>query len=335
MRARQREALHRSERVADRVERAIHVWWRQLVDLLRSAPQLGVGRLYAAVRAHYQRLPGLVRSALRDGLTELWRWGAASARAAVPVNVLRRAYDVTRRRIPGARQSGLGMLGTFESTRQNPRLRVVERLTPALGQSGVLELTEDRSRSDPRDFLFGSGGLTFPSLPDNPSDSLLRKLVLPVPPEHVIRQRVDRLIAPFLASPRPDLVDSTKYAAQLVQSYSQGKSLDEIAEDLLPVAEHVRASARRVARTWGMEVANQSQWEAHEQLGPDVVMGYRLKSALTAETRDWHRDRHDTVYYRVPPPGEKGFSQMPRPPREPADPNERPANAPWIAWNCL
>lgn len=315
-----REAVRRAEAVADGVEKAIHRWWRELLALARRAPQLGLGRLHHAALAHCRLLPVVTRQALVTGLTGVWRWGAERAGRRVPVSVLRRVY---------ARQAGRVSPGG---------LRVSPLLAGGVsvgGRAGTKPFLEDLDPFDPLDYLFGSGGLDrLSALPENPPDELLRRLVLPVPPEHVIRRRVERLIQPFVAAPRPDLVSPERMASTLVQSYSQGKSLDEIAEDLLPVADNVRSSARRVARTWGVHVANESQFQAHEQLGDEVV-GYRLKSARIETTRWWHRDRHDTVYYRNPPPGEKSFYQMPRPPMEPADPSERPAGTSWLAWHCL
>jgi hypothetical protein len=297
MSARPREAVRRAEAVADQVEAAVRRWWRELLSLFRRASELGLPRFHQAVTLHWLALPVLTRDALVDGLVGVYQWGAGRAAAQVPVRVLRRV--LSRRRVPALAAAGAGVA-----------------------------LREDRRRpTDPIDALFFDPGRV--------PDDLLRRLVLPVPPEPVIRRRIDRLVAPFLATPRPDLADPRRHAARLTAAYAQGKSVDEIAEELLPVAEGVRASARRVARTWSMHVANESQWEAQERLGPDVVVGYKVVSALTEDTRPWHRERHGQVYLRNPGPGEKGFFQLPRPPREPDDPKERPLGAPWLAWNCL
>ena len=305
--ARQREAVRRADAVANRAERAVQAWWRDLIAILRAAPQYGPGWLYRAATAHYQRLPVLTRTAIADGLVGVWQWGDETARRGIPKTVLRRAVAANP------------TLVTMEAKEGPPR-RNAPRRAPARGPLFV-------------DII--PVGI----LPDTPAskipDDLLARVVLHRPSEALIRRRVDQLIAPFLASPRPDLVDPRLHAAQMVQSYTQGKGIDEIARDLLPVAEGVKASARRVARTWGVAVANESQMAAHEQLGPDVVIGYEVRSALTADSREWHKDRHKQQYFRDPGPGQKSFYQLPHPPWEPDDPGERPLGTPQLSWNCL
>lgn len=310
-RQRQAEAIRRSDRVADQAERAVHAWWRELLALLRSAPQLGLFRLHQAALAHYRRLPVVTGAALRDGLTGLYVWGAESARRGVLRAVPRKTLQaVAVRRIRSGR---------------------VHRVTESVGNVALLE--REPPFPNPLDFLFSNPLADFLHDPDSIPDDLLAKLLLPTPVRYIIQGRVDRLIAPFLAAPRPDLVPPGLFASELVNSYSQGKTLQEIAKELLPIADGVRTSARRVARTWGTAIAQDSQMEVHESLGSELVIGYTLYSVLGANSRQWHKDRHLTTYYRNPGPGQKGFHQMPNPPREPADASERPAGTPWISWN--
>ena len=304
---RQRESVRRADAVANAAERAVHIWWRELIRLLRRAPELGLARFHQAVYLHFQWLPVTTRRAISDGLVKVWEWGDETARRGIPKTVLRRAVAANPRLLQEAKG---------DPPRRNAPRRVPSRTGPIFADIIPVGI-----------------------LPDAPTvaipDDLLARVVLRRPTEASIRRRVDNLIAPFLASPRPDLVDPRLHAAQLVQSYAQGKSVDEIAKDLLPIADGVRASARRVARTWGVAVANESQMAAHEQLGPDVVMGYEVRSALTADSREWHKDRHRQQYFRDPGPGQKSFYQLPHPPWEPDDPGERPLGTPQLSWNCL
>lgn len=303
-RQRQVEAIRRSDRVAGQAERAVHEWWRDLLALLHAGPQLGLTRLHALALVHFRRLPSVTRTALRDGLMGLYVWGAESARR----GVLRAVPKETLRRM------------------------VAERVrTPDLARSRF-RLTEDRAPPSPLDYLFAVG--RFPALPEDVPDDLLLSLVLPTPPVAVIRQRVERLIAPFLAAPRPDLAPPEMLANVLVREYSQGKTQQEIAKALLPHADGVRSSARRVARTWGIYVAGESQREAHESLG-DLVIGYEVRASPGPYSRPWHQERSGTIYYKQPKQGQKGLAQMPRPPLEAEDPGERPAGTPRVAWNCL
>lgn len=295
---RQREAVRRADAVADAAERAVHRWWRELLALLRRGPQLGVGRLHLLALQHFRRLPLVARGALRAGLTELYGWSLKSARQGV--------------------------------LRELPR-----RLLPVLAARGIRQgrrLTEDRAPlPNLLDYLFSL--VPGPGILDAIPDDLLLQLILPTPPEHVIRRRVEELIAPFLATPRADLVPPEGLANILIQGYSQGKNQQEIAKDLLPHVDGVRASARRVARTWGIHVAQESQFEAHESLGADLVIGYEIHATPGPYSRPWHQERDGTIYYREPQAGQKGFAQLPRPPREAPDPAERPPGTPAIAWN--
>lgn len=304
---RQKEAVRRADAVADLAERAVHAWWRDLLRLLRAAPQYGPGWLYRAATLHYQRLPVLTRVAIADGLVQVWQWGDETARRAIPRAVLRRAVAVNPRLLQEARGDPL---------RRNAPRRTPARTGPIFADIIPVGVGQDAPAVD---------------IPDD----LLARVVLRRPSEAAIRRRVDNLIAPFLANPRPDLVDPRLHANQLVASYLQGRGVDEIAKDLLPIADGVRSSARRVARTWSMHVANESQMAAHEQLGPDVVVGYEVRSALTVDSRPWHKERHKQQYFRNPEPGQKSFYQLPRPPWEPDDPGERPLGTPQLSWNCL
>jgi len=112
-----------------------------------------------------------------------------------------------------------------------------------------------------------------------------------------------------------------------------GKTHQEIARDLRPAVQGVIVSARRIARTECLRVANKVQFDAHKQLG-DLVIGYRVLATLDQHTRPWHASRSGTVYYINPGPGQKGLAQMPHPPDEADDPSERPAGTPHTAWNC-
>lgn len=123
-------------------------------------------------------------------------------------------------------------------------------------------------------------------------------------------------------------------AGILAGGLAAGKSQQEIARDLLPAMQGVRASARRIARTESLRVAAGMQLAAHEQLG-DLVVGYTVHSAHVPDSRWWHVQRSGTTYWRDPGPGQKSYYQLPHPPEEAADPNERPPGTPQTAWNCL
>jgi SPP1 gp7 family putative phage head morphogenesis protein len=113
-------------------------------------------------------------------------------------------------------------------------------------------------------------------------------------------------------------------AGLIAHGLTAGRSQEEIARDILPAVQNVQSSARRVARTESMRVAQAAQMHAHAQLGP-LVIGYTVRAVLDQNTRPAHRARDRTAYYAHPGPGQLGYDQMPNPPAE-ADGS--------IAYNC-
>lgn len=138
---------------------------------------------------------------------------------------------------------------------------------------------------------------------------------------------VDR-IARITALAPPETV-----AAMVLHSTAAGESRVEMARRLQPILQGVKSSAMRVARTEGARVANQSAWEAHEQLAP-LIDGYEVSGVRDANSRPWHLARHGVVYYREPANGQKGFDSMPKPPFEPPNMDGLPTGEPRLAFNC-
>lgn len=126
--------------------------------------------------------------------------------------------------------------------------------------------------------------------------------------------------------------DADLMAQTISQSFALGKTPAEIAKDLRPAVAGVGSAARRIARTYGMQVSHAITRETHEQLG-DLLVGYQVHAQFDINTRSWHADRSGTIYYANPEEGQKSYFQMPNPPLEADDPNERPAGAPHMAWN--
>lgn len=168
---------------------------------------------------------------------------------------------------------------------------------------------------------------------EQPTADELAALLFPPPDEGIIQATVydagwlDRFLAgSSLGS--PSLV-----AAQIAGSLLAGQSPPEIARQIEPMLAGVEASARRVARTESMRVAQAVQLRMHEQLG-DLVIGWQVRATLDRNTRSWHAKRDGQVYYLAPGPGQKGMQQCPNPPDEAIDPAERPPGAPATAWCC-
>ena len=160
-----------------------------------------------------------------------------------------------------------------------------------------------------------------PLLEDEPDT---KSLLLPGPTLAQIRrvvyasgwwQRLDSLTA--LAHPEG-------LAARIASAVERGLSVAQIAREVRPLVQGIQTSARRVARIISLWVAHEVELATYEGL-PDLVAGYQVNAVLDHATRPEHRQRDGQRFYRHPRRGQKGFDQMPRPPRE--------ADGSW-AFNC-
>lgn len=124
------------------------------------------------------------------------------------------------------------------------------------------------------------------------------------------------------------LADPDVLAARVAAAVQQGWKVAQIAADIRPAVQSVATSARRVARTAGLWVAHEAELHVYEEGLGDVVAGYTVRAVLDEATRPEHRKRAGTRYLRAPKPGEKGFDEMPRPPRE------SPRDGGGWAFNC-
>lgn len=110
----------------------------------------------------------------------------------------------------------------------------------------------------------------------------------------------------------------------LVRDISEGKDRRAQITSLRNELAMPRAAAKRTVRTEGIRVATESNMAAYEELG-DITIGYAIHALLDEATRPEHRARNGTIYYKYPVGGQKGISEMPRPPIEPDGS---------ISWNC-
>lgn len=129
-------------------------------------------------------------------------------------------------------------------------------------------------------------------------------------------------------------INPRKIADILIKGISTGLNRVQIMQELRNELGMTRSEAKRTARTEGARVATESNMAAYEELG-DSVTGYMIHATPNPDSRWWHKHRSGTAYYKFPKEGQKGLKQLPHPPMEAEDPNERPEGAPATAWNCL
>lgn len=272
-------------------------------DAAANAADRAVGSLWQQILA-----------LLRD--PPAWPWAEAKARHIFAQLAIAAAVSTSRslhRLLPWAWDSAADILRAQVPSRLLGRLLPAHRLVSSVGEA-VRFVWEDETKP-----LF--------------SIDELWDMLFPAPTEQQVHSVLyagdwtGRLAAATRLAPPAQL------AGLLAAGLLAGKSQQQIARDLAPAVNGVRASARRVARTECLRVAAAMQMQAHEQLG-DLVIGYQVHATLDRNTRPWHRERNGTIYYLLPAPGQKGPEQMPHPPEEAADPRERPAGTPQTAWNC-
>lgn len=129
-------------------------------------------------------------------------------------------------------------------------------------------------------------------------------------------------------------INPRKLADILIKGISTGENRVQIAQKLRNELGATKAQAKRMARTEGARVATESNMAAFDAMG-DFVIGYMIHATPNPDSRSWHKHRSGTVYHKHPIGRQKGMAQLPRPPMEAQDVNERPAGTPATAWNCL
>ncbi len=183
--------------------------------------------------------------------------------------------------------------------------------------------------------LAREGHIPVPDAPDLGLDLIPQ--LLPAPAEEDVFAWLSHLVRPLdyaLIGTDSDRRIPDDLARSVALDMSQGKTQREIARNLRPHLDGSHMRARRAARTLGLVVAHAAQRQAWEELG-DMLIGYEVIHTQVPDSRPWHTARAGRKYYFDPTPGQDGMAKCPHPPEEPADPSERPAKAPKIAWNCL
>lgn len=338
--ARQLHVVRRSDRSANQAERAVRRVWRELLACLKLPWHEAGWRS----RLLLQALPLLVRQAIRDELASTARWGYASTRAglarALPVEVLRGAYANSAKLARSGRITE-GRSGTGQSGEGHRFCAPHEGGCPARpgsGYGGHLSLFEDESGPDIASAVFSWADLFAPFRQLEPDAGELPRadllsLLFPAPSGERIEAIVYASGWQARIASGTGLASPESLAAIISTGLMLGYSQQEIARQILPAVQGVQSSARRIARTESLRVAAAVQMDAHEGLG-DLVVGYQIHATLDKNTRAWHAKRDGTHYYARPVGDQKGYHQLPHPPEEAEDPNERPAGTPHTAWNC-
>lgn len=310
--ARQAEALSRADRLGDAAEALVRRAWRQLLASVRDADAPHKAHLtsMAAQRALHP-LGHELATLFGERLTALAAWGHESAADAIvqrlPLRTLRRLAGVVESRRRDGDDTALPLL---EAPAGNPTRRGLL----SLGLPGA-------DLGEPPDF---------DNLSADAARDLFRQLIFPPP-----SPQASRLVV-YASGWQQRLANETSLAlpheiARVVyRNVAGGKSIKDLARELLPVVDGVRSTARRIARDESMRVSHTMQQAAWDQVD-DIIDGYTVYAVdggHSPTSRPEHKARHGTTYWKSPGPGQKGMDECPHPPFESARDGNR------IAWNC-
>ena len=163
---------------------------------------------------------------------------------------------------------------------------------------------------NPKALLVGEATLELPTGESEPTvsrmsavqwEKFVQDVIIPPPSEDVVRSIIETETAGTSWQGRIEklsgLVDPERTANALVKGYAEGKNLQELTRDVLPhVTGQVRSSAKRIARTEGLRVANEMQRQSYQDLGP-LMVGIQILETLDNNTRPHHALRHGTIYF--------------------------------------
>lgn len=132
----------------------------------------------------------------------------------------------------------------------------------------------------------------------------LRRFVFKPPSRARVDAIIHRTVAGQVWTERLDALshlidDFEQLAKTLVVAYNQGATREEIVTRVKPRVGNITSSAKRIARTEGLRVANAVQREQYDSLG-DLVVGIQIIATLDQNTRPHHAARHGRIHWKDP-----------------------------------
>jgi len=306
---RQLQAVARSGAMANRAEAEVHRVWDRFLLLLRNASNSSmthpgpaiVDALHRETRKLFSSLLPAIQATIGADLASVARWGYRTA-----------ARNVSRTLPKKYLRAAVALRG--QAVREaEPGLIIFQRTSPITATDVLDPFREPADRELTYDDLMG---LLFPP-PDEATVNDWLRLTLG---GQTWYRSLDE--AARKAAFGPD-----QLAAMIAGVYSSGMGQAAIAKAALPFVDGVRYRARRVARTFGLAVAQRSQNAAWEAID-DLIIGFQIHATLDSETRPKagtkkpvdplknHRTRNGMIFYKQPGPGQKGLDEMPNPPHE-------------------
>lgn len=179
-----------------------------------------------------------------------------------------------------------------------------------LMRAGELRLVYEEDTS-PKPFGVPIEPLAKPVLLDLDKDEVLQSILFPPPSAKEVAQIIARTGWEERFTNLSRLItDKRALFGQLVTGYSEGENLKQLKTRVLPLVAGVQASAKRIARTEAMRVAERLQRRAWEPLG-EMLAGAQILAILDERTRPEHAARNGQVFYKYPKGNQKGMDQLP------------------------
>jgi SPP1 gp7 family putative phage head morphogenesis protein len=188
---------------------------------------------------------------------------------------------------------------------------------PAAVLVGEQTATED-AVGDLWNFDDNTGPISGRRLTDDEWAEWCAQHVWPAPPPEKVTEIVQRKTNGIAWQDRMQtlskLIEPEKTAGALIDGFAEGLNVDQLTKRVLPhVTGNVASSARRIARTEGLRIANEMQREMYNDLG-DLMVGMQIWATLDQNTRPEHAARHGRIHYKN---GNPGLDTMPSLPDEP------------------
>lgn len=129
----------------------------------------------------------------------------------------------------------------------------------------------------------------------------LKRHIFPPPS----RERIERVVyAPISGQAWQErmgelsrkIIDPDRLAGMLVTGASQGMTQAELTRQIRPLVQNIASSAKRIARTEGLRIANQTQRTQYAELG-DMLAGVQIVATLDENTRPHHAARNGRIYW--------------------------------------
>lgn len=301
------ENILRCETIADKVEQGYSRVAKSIVDVARSSE--AIGSKLDKMRSVMSEVDAWAKETIRKGF---------SAIAHDTHRSLSRSYS---RIIPipwTLATISPEAKAAFEAVRYPPPFDPVLRFDPSAGML-TIAVAEDDSVSNPIDIpleLFKS------ELTDEDKRELVEKLVFPAPSQRDVAEivarsnsntgdnwedRFDRLSG--------KITERRAVFSQLVTGFADGETIDQLATRIRPLTSGIASSARRIARTEGLRVAERMQRRSWDNLGT-LFRGAQVIAVLDQNTRSHHASRNGTIYSTEPMKNQKPISELPDLPDE-------------------